>query len=124
MPNRKAKRLGRGARCSVLVTRLHLQDVVRAKILNISAQDRIDDLIAIKQDTVMRKGKNVDVVFFSSDTFPAESGIYTARRFAKVVQEGDPAAFFESAARPAPLSLTVAAEGPVSYTHLTLPTIA
>ena len=91
---RKKKRLGVGARCTVLFKRLHPKDVVVAKFPNYGAQDRLDDLVVTKKEQVTRKGHSYPAIFFSSKSFPDKSSLYTCTRYAVVKEEGDPIGFF------------------------------
>ena len=92
---RKKKRMGVGARCSVLVKRLHPQNVVVARIPNSTAQERLEDLVVTKRDEVTRKGRTFEAIFFDHPTFPNEP-LWACQRFAVVKQEGDPLGFFEN----------------------------
>ena len=70
MVRKAKKRLGVGARCTVLLKRLHPQDVICAKIQNYGAQDRLEDLIVVKRERITRRGHTYLGVFFSSASLP------------------------------------------------------
>jgi hypothetical protein len=56
--------LGEGARCSVLVKYLRPSRAVAEAIVNPTAGQRVDDLIAVKREMTMRGGKNFYSIFF------------------------------------------------------------
>ena len=87
--------MGKGARCSILIKHLHPQDIIKTNIINATAHQRLDDLVAVRRDTVMCQGKTFMAIFFTSDTFPGEMGIYASEQFAVVKTERDLADYFE-----------------------------
>ena len=48
----RAKCLGVGARCSVLLKHLHSSNIVAEKFPMMGSQEWLDDLILVKKDTV------------------------------------------------------------------------
>ena len=70
MPRPTTKRLGEGARCSVLLKLLRPSREVAERFPNATAQQRLDDLIATRLGRADRRGNNFEAVFFTSATFP------------------------------------------------------
>ena len=70
MPRPTTKRLGEGARCSVLLKLLRPSREVAERFPNATAQQRLDDLIATRLGRSDRRGNNFEAVFFTSATFP------------------------------------------------------
>ena len=77
----------------MLISKIHPGDVVASKFPTPGHRERLEDLIVIKEDEIIRNGKRVKMVFFASDTFPGEE-LHASRTFLKVTQEGDPTQFF------------------------------
>lgn len=110
MAPRRKKRLGIGAKCSVLYKYLHPTDIIKATVPNYGDKDRLDDLVAVKQDFVTRDGRTFKAVFFASATFPDETGLYASVKYLKLKQEGHPDGFFDADDAPsAPAAAAVAA---------------
>jgi len=95
-PRSKKRRLGKGAKCSVLLKNLRPSAIVAATFVNYQARDRLDDLVVIGQEVKSRGGKTFDAILFRSDTVPDET-LWCASRWAVVTQEGDPSEFFDQA---------------------------
>jgi hypothetical protein len=71
MPCPTTKRLGEGARCSVLFKLLCPSREVAERFPNATAQQRLDDLIATRLGRADCPGNNFEAVFFTSATFPS-----------------------------------------------------
>jgi ferritin-like metal-binding protein YciE len=67
------KRLGKRARCSVLVKLLRPLIEVAKALPNTTAQQRLDDLIATHLDRTDRQGNNFESVFSRWQQSPASS---------------------------------------------------
>ena len=63
--------LGEGARCSMLVKYLRPSKAVADAIVNPTAGQRVDDLIAVKREMTTRGGKNFLSIFYWSETIGA-----------------------------------------------------
>jgi hypothetical protein len=91
----KAKRAGAGARCSVLLSKLHPADYVAQHFRNTSVQDRLYGLIATKQEEMTWKGKIVQFTFF---THPDHPGIEFSSGYLVITDEGPEDQIFVNAA--------------------------
>jgi hypothetical protein len=87
-------RLGAGACCSVLYSKLHPGDYVAQHFPNMTLQERLEGLVATRQEVVTRKGKRVRFTF---STHPDHPGQEFYSNFLKVTAEGDADQFFEEA---------------------------
>ncbi len=88
------KRLGRDAKCSVLLSRLRPSAVVNAKFPNRHSQKRLKDLVCIKIEDATHGGHTTKSVFFSSPSIPDEE-LYCSRKFCVVLEEGPSKDFFD-----------------------------
>ena len=93
----RAKRNGIGARCSVLLRKLHPGNVLAERFPNFGSQERLYDLITVKKDDVICGGRVMQMIFFTSATVPNES-LFASPGFVKVIEEGDKADYFEPSA--------------------------
>jgi hypothetical protein len=86
-PRARKKRLGEGARCSVLVKLLRPSQEVAAALPNAIAQQRLDDVIATRLVETICQGQTYPAVFFTSARIP---GIELSAALAKtiVMEEG------------------------------------
>jgi hypothetical protein len=94
MARSPTKRLGEGARCSVLVKLLRPSREVAEALPNTTAQQRLDDLIATRLDRTDRQGHNFESVFFTSASIPGVI-LSCARRNCIVREEGHPDALWD-----------------------------
>ena len=81
------RRLGKGARCSVLIKNLCPSREVEQRIVNLAPHQRTTDLVAVRRGNVTRGRSTYEVIYFTSPTFP-DLELYAARRFTVVEQEG------------------------------------
>ena len=79
--------LGKGARCSVLVKYLRPSKAVADAIVNPTAGQQVDDLIAVKREMTMRGGKNFYSIFYRSESIPNVL-LSSAERWATVLEQG------------------------------------
>ena len=84
--NRKL-RAGVGASCSVLIRFLHPSLEVRAKILNFTSSQRLENLLLVREEQKLVNHKNQGCFIFRHDDFPNVE-LYATTRYAKVVKEG------------------------------------
>ena len=89
MPRQAAKRVGEGARCSVLLTKLRPSKEVDAVFPNKAQGQRLDDLVAVRVAQRARRGHTFESIFFRSETIPGVD-LNCATRFCVVVEEGPP----------------------------------
>ena len=68
------KHLGGGSVCSILIKNLHPKNIVAVAFPNATAQDRLDDLVAFKKDSVHRQGGRVtkNAIYFLTLSIPNE----------------------------------------------------
>ena len=92
MPRKKC--VGVGANCSVLLKYMHPAKTISDKYPNTTARQRIENLVALRQETKIVKRKQQRVIVFRHDDF-LEVEIYCVRRWVKVMVEGAPEHFFE-----------------------------
>ena len=92
------KLLGEGSVCSVLLRKLHPQDVVSHAFSNHITTDRLSDLVAVKQGQGCRAGGGVTkvAVFFSTPSIP-DVEVWAAIGFTKVLTSCDPSKVFAPA---------------------------
>ena len=79
--------LGEGARCSVLVKYLRPSKAVADAIVNPTAGQRVDDLIAVKREMTTRRGKNFYSIFFRSESIPGVL-LHSAERWTTGLEQG------------------------------------
>ena len=79
--------LGKGARCSVLVKYLRPSKAVADAILNPTAGQRVDDLIAVRCEMTTWRGKNFYSIFYRSESIPNVL-LSSAKRWATVLEQG------------------------------------
>jgi hypothetical protein len=79
-------RLGAGARCSVLYSKLCPGNYVAQHSPNMTRQEWLEGLVATRQEVVTRKGKRVRFTFF---THPGHPGQEFYSNFLKVTAKGD-----------------------------------
>ena len=89
----KNKRLGAGAKCSVLIKFLHPSKLVKETLTNPRHNERLDDLIAIREERKKVNRKDQVVVAFRHCKFDNQE-LHCVKRFVKVVNEGHPDHFF------------------------------
>jgi hypothetical protein len=79
------KLLGEGSICTVLIKKLHPQDIIAEKFPNAIATTRLDDLVAIKQATGRRRGGRTtkNAIFFTTESIPGVQ-FWCAKGFVKV----------------------------------------
>ena len=70
MPQPRPLRIGEGSTCSVLVKKLRPSRNVAAAILNPTANQRVDDLVATRHAVTTRLGRSYDTIFFTSPSIP------------------------------------------------------
>ena len=93
MARPRTKRLGEGARCSVLVKFLRPSKEVAEALPNATAQQRLENLIATHLGKTERQGNNFESVFVTSATTPGII-LSCARRNCIVREEGHPDALW------------------------------
>ncbi len=81
------RRLGEGARCSVLMKNLRPSREVEKRIVNPAPHQRTTDLVAVRRGNITRGRSTYEVIYFTSPTFP-DLELYAARRFTVIEQEG------------------------------------
>ena len=81
------RRLGEGARCSVLIKNLRPSREVEQRIVNPAPRQRATDLVAVRRGNITRGRRSYEAIFFTSPTFP-DLELYAARKFTVVEQEG------------------------------------
>jgi hypothetical protein len=102
MARRNRHRLGDGARCSVLLSKLRPSERVDNAFPNSESTQRLDDLVALRRQLVTRRGLTYDAIFFSSASIP-DVELSAARRFVLVLEEGPNDGVWEEVANnPAP----------------------
>ena len=102
MARRNHRRLGDGARCSVLLSKLRPSERVADAFPNSESTQRLDDLVALRRQRVTRRGLSYEAIFFSSASIP-NIEVPAARRFVVVVEQGpDKGLWDEVANNPAP----------------------
>ena len=89
MARPRTKRLGEGARCSVLIKFLRPSKEVAEAFPNATAQQRLENLIATHLGRTERQGNSFESVFFTSATIPGVI-LSCARRNCIVREEGHP----------------------------------
>ena len=92
---RGKKRIGVGAQCSVLIKRLHPQNLISEYHPNYSANERLHDVVVVRQSSVTRRGNQFIAIFVTHPSFQGSDAIHVAKRFCVVKQEGDPQQFFD-----------------------------
>ncbi len=93
---RGKKRIGVGARCSVLIKRLHPQNLITQYHQNYSANERLHDVVVVRQSSITRRGNEFIAIFVSHPSFEGCDAIYVAKRFCVVKHEGNPDGFFDN----------------------------
>ena len=95
-------RIGVGAKCSILLKRIHPQNVVRQYFPVYAANERLNDCIITRQEPVRRNGRTYVAVFLQHPSLGGEAHttLYTAKRWAVVRSEGDPDRFFDAPSSP------------------------
>jgi hypothetical protein len=85
---RRAKRLGEGSVCSVLIKNLHPKNIVASAFPNATAQDRLNNLVAFKKASARRQGKGVtkNAIYFLTPSIPNEE-VWAGMGFTRIVQE-------------------------------------
>ena len=92
------KLLGEGSVCTVLLRKLHPQDVVNQAFPNCITTNRLSDLVAVRQGQGRRTGGGVTkvAVFFTAPSIP-DVEVWAAIGFTKVVTSCDPSKVFAPA---------------------------
>ena len=93
------KKIGVGAVCRTYVRFMHPSKLMRDKFVNIGAQLKISDLVSVKQEVKKVNRKDQMCVIFRHDNWPNKE-IYCCKRWVTVLQEGNPAHFFDVAGSP------------------------
>jgi hypothetical protein len=89
--------LGEGSVCTMLLRKLHPQDIISQAFPNRITTDRLSDLVAVKQGKGRRAGGVTKVaVFFSTPSIP-DVELWAAIGFIKVVTSCDPSKVFARA---------------------------
>jgi len=94
MPRKQSKRLGVGAECSVLVKFIHPSRLVSQTIINPKNNQRLERLLAIREEKKKVHGKEMSCIIFRHDDFE-NIELYCIRRWVKVDKEGPETQFFE-----------------------------
>ncbi len=89
MVQRWSLRLGKGARCNVLVKNLRPSREIKERILNPQPKQRVTDLIVTRRAIITRGNLLYEAIFFMSATFP-DLELHAARKFTVVDAEGHP----------------------------------
>ena len=92
---RRKKRIGVGALCSVLIKRLHPQNLITQYHLNYSANEPLHDVVVVRQASVTCRGNQFIAIFVTHPSFRGSDAIHVAKRFCVVKQEGNPNEFFD-----------------------------
>jgi hypothetical protein len=95
------KLLGEGWICTVLLRKLHPQDIIGQKFPNAIASDRLSDLVTVKQGKGHRHGGGVTkvAIFFTTASIP-DIELWAASGFTKVITSCDPSKTFTPAPAP------------------------
>lgn len=100
MPPKKSKlRLGEGARCRALLTKIRPSQEIDKHFPNKEARATLDDLIATRFGIHKRRGDSFPAVWFTSATLPGIE-LVVAKRFVHVLAEGPSDRLFEELALP------------------------
>lgn len=91
----KSKKLnaGVGAECSVLIKFLHPSKRVKEVLINKTAKDRLENLVAVKSETRSVYWKQQSCIVYRHDLFPNEY-LHSYERYCKVIKKGKPIDFF------------------------------
>ena len=95
MPRSPALRLGEGARCSVLLKKLHPSPTINELFPNYESQRRLDDLRATHQAEVTRRGRTYTATFFSSASAHGHI-LHCANRWVTVLEEGNADGYWDN----------------------------
>ena len=107
MPPKKAKlRLGEGACCRALLTKIRPSQEIDKQFPNKEARATLDDLITTRCGIHKRHGDSFPAVWFTSATLPGID-LVIAKRFVHVIAERPPDRFFEELPLPPPSPGTV-----------------
>ncbi len=80
-------RIGKGARCSVLVGNLRLTREVTQYILNPALRQHVTDLVAVRCANITRGGLTYEAIFFTSPLF-LDLELHAAKRLTAVMHKG------------------------------------
>jgi len=86
-------RLGKGARCRVLVKNLRPSCEITECILNPLPRQHVTDLVATRRGIITRGRSTYEAIFFMSATFP-DLELHAAKRYTLVDTEGYPDRFW------------------------------
>ena len=100
MARNRGKKPGVGAVCRAFVKYMHPSELMRNKFVNITAQLKISDLIAIRQEVRRVRRKEQMCIIFRHPYWENQE-IYCCKRWVRVLQEGHQDHLFD------PPSLTV-----------------
>jgi hypothetical protein len=89
MARSQTLRLGKGARCSVLVKNLRPSCEIKERILNPLLRQRVTDLVVRRRAIITNGRSTYEAIYFTSATFP-NLDLHSARRFTVVDAEGHP----------------------------------
>ena len=92
---RRKKRIGVGAHCSVLLKQLHPQNLITQYHPNYSGNERLPDVVIVRQSSITRHGNEFVAIFVSHPSFQGSDTIYVSKRYCVVKLEGDPDGFFD-----------------------------
>ena len=92
MARRKKKRNGVGAKCSVLLKRLHPRKDIQDKYPNATAQQRLSDLLVIGKATKKVTRRDQEVTMFRHSNFEGKE-LYIVHRWVTVEEESPDSRF-------------------------------
>ena len=94
MAKNTKKKVGVGAVCRASVKFMHPSQLMRDKFVNITAQMKLSELIALRQEVKTVARKQQMCLVFRHDNWPNKE-VYCCKRWATVLQEGDPNQYFD-----------------------------
>ena len=89
------KTAGVGAVCRVMMKYLHPSAKIRENFPNHTSSEKLGQLIVIAQGVKKVNRKDQMCLIMRHDLWPNEE-IYCVKRWAKIIQEGDPSSFFDA----------------------------
>jgi len=92
------KRCGVGAKCTVLTKYMHPAKLIDEKYPNRTAHHKVENLVAIREDTKKVSQREQCVFVFRHDDFP-DKELHCVRRWCKVIEEGAEEHLFERIAQ-------------------------
>ena len=91
------KSMGIGAVCRVMMKYLHPSQNIRDKYPNHTSSEKLGELIVIRQEVKKVNRKDQMCIVMRHDSWPNQE-MYCVKKWAKIIQEGDPASFFDQVA--------------------------